>query len=43
LTDCTFSRLFRWPIVPTVRMADVEAGVECYRLSTDKATSGDLI
>ena len=27
LTDVTFSRLFRWPIVPIVRTADVE----CYR------------
>jgi len=35
LTDVTFSRLFRWPIVPIVRTADVEADVECYRLSTE--------
>ena len=28
-------RLFRWPIVPIVRTADVEADVECYRLSTE--------
>src|SRR6218665_3142079 len=34
LTDVTFSRLFRWPIVPMVRTTDVEADVECYRLST---------
>src|SRR6218665_1639353 len=34
LTDVTFSRLLRWRIVPIVRTADVEADVECYRLST---------
>ena len=32
LTDVAFGRLFRWPIV---RTADVEADVECYRLSTE--------
>src|SRR6218665_1018887 len=37
LTDVTFSRLFRWPIVPIVRTTDVEADVECYRLSTQMA------
>src|SRR6218665_1421689 len=43
LTDVTFSQLFRWPIVPIVRTADVESDVECYRLSTQKAKCGDLI
>src|SRR6218665_2460529 len=43
LSDCSDGRLFRWPIVPIVRTADVEADVECYRLSTQYAKCSDLI